>query len=138
MRNFKRIMGCLIAALALASSVLAYDAPKAAGPAAKPADKPAQVLFQNVNIFDGKSEKLIPNANVLVEGNRIKAISPKAITAEGATVIDAGGRTLMPGLIDAHWHVMFNSVSIPTLMTADMSYLTLAGAKSAECTHSYS
>ncbi|WP_455388373.1 amidohydrolase family protein, partial [Petrachloros mirabilis] len=118
--------------MALASPVPAYDAPEAAATAAKGAVKQAQIIIKNVNIFDGQNERLIPNANVLVEGNRIKTISAKPIAAEGATVIDGGGRTLMPGLTDVHWHVMFNSPSIPTLMTADMGYLTLLGAKSAE------
>jgi imidazolonepropionase-like amidohydrolase len=59
-------------------------------------------LFTNVNVFDGKNEKLIEKANVLVEGNIIKTVSTEKIEAGDATVIDGGGRTLMPGLIDAH------------------------------------
>jgi imidazolonepropionase-like amidohydrolase len=46
--------------------------------------------------------------SVLVEGNLIKTISRSSIAAPGATVIDGGGRTLMPGLIDGHAHVMIN------------------------------
>jgi len=131
MKSLINIVCCLVLGLALASPVPAYDAPEAAA-SAKAAVKPVQVLFQNVNVFDGQNEKLVPKANVLVEGNLIKTISSKAIAAEGATVIDGNGRTLMPGLTDVHWHVMFNSPSIPTLMVADMGYLTLLGAKSAE------
>ena len=49
--------------------------------------------------------------NVLIEGNKIAKISKTALTpAAGATVIDAKGRTLMPGLIDAHTHIMFATV----------------------------
>ena len=62
----------------------------------------ATTLFTNVNVFDGLNEKLIENANVLAEGNKIKTVSTRKIDASGATVIDGGGRTLMPGLIDAH------------------------------------
>jgi imidazolonepropionase-like amidohydrolase len=40
---------------------------------------------------------------VLVRGNAIAAIGPGAAASASATVIDGGGRTLMPGLIDAHW-----------------------------------
>lgn len=109
--------------LALALTVPAMAADKAAA---------AKTLFTHVNVFDGENEKLINNASVLVEGNLIKQVSTQAISAEGATVIDGGGRTLMPGLIDAHWHVMFNAASIPVLMTADMEYFTLLGARSAE------
>jgi imidazolonepropionase-like amidohydrolase len=63
-----------------------------------------QILFTNVHIFDGKSEELAEGMSVLVEGNLIKEVSTDAIDAPGATVIDGEGRTLMPGLIDAHTH----------------------------------
>ena len=54
-----------------------------------------QVLFTNVNIFNGTEDKLYENHQVLVEGNLIKAISASEIeTRDGATVIDGGGRTL--------------------------------------------
>ena len=68
-------------------------------------EAPRQVLFKNVNVFDGVSHKLINNASVLVEGNLIKTVSQQAIKAEGAYVVDGGGRTLMPGLIDMHSHL---------------------------------
>jgi imidazolonepropionase-like amidohydrolase len=68
-------------------------------------DAPQQVLLKNVNIFNGTEDKLYENHQVLVEGNTIKAISSGEIEAKShATVIDGGGRTLMPGLIDSHVH----------------------------------
>lgn len=76
-------------------------------------DAPSQVLFTNVNIFDGKSENLATGMNVLVEGNKIKTISMDAIpTNVGATIISGGNRTLMPGLIDNHVHLMLNGKSL--------------------------
>ena len=71
-------------------------------------DDPARTLFTNVHVFDGVSAERIDDANVLIEGNLIKSISTDAIDAGGATVIDGGGRTLMPGLIDAHVHLSLN------------------------------
>ncbi len=65
-----------------------------------------QVLFTNVNIFDGFSDKLAMGMNVLVEDNHIKEVG-KSIEAPGATVIDGGGRTMTPGLIDMHSHIVF-------------------------------
>ena len=59
-----------------------------------------QTLITNVQIFDGVSEKLTPG-NVLIEGNLIKQIG-ESISEPDATVIDGGGRTLMPGIIEAH------------------------------------
>lgn len=70
---------------------------------------PQQVLFTNVNIFDGTSDKLATGMNLLVEGNTIKTISEGPIpTSVGATVVNGEGRTLMPGLIDNHVHLMLN------------------------------
>jgi imidazolonepropionase-like amidohydrolase len=66
-----------------------------------------QVLFTNVNIFDGFSDQLITGQDVLVEGNFIKEISAD-LDAPGAQIIDGGGRTMTPGLIDMHQHVMLN------------------------------
>jgi len=94
----------------------------------------AKTLFTNVNVFDGKNEKLINNANVLVEGSLIKAVSTKKLAADGATVIDGHGRTLMPGLIDAHWHVMFSEPTFPELLNSDIGWLTLLGARGARDT----
>ena len=71
------------------------------------AQSPSRVLFEKVRIFDGTSPTLSAPSYVLVEDNKIQAISnePIAVTAVGdLTVIDGNGRTLMPGLSDAHWH----------------------------------
>jgi imidazolonepropionase-like amidohydrolase len=70
--------------------------------------KPPQILFKNVNIFDSFSDKLENNMSVLVEANQIKAVG-KSIVAPNATVVDGGGRTMTPGLIDMHQHVMLNA-----------------------------
>ena len=64
-------------------------------------------LFQNVRIFDGRSAALSAPSNVLVKGNVIERISTSTIAVENDfRVIAAGGRVLMPGLIDMHWHAM--------------------------------
>ena len=68
--------------------------------------KPQQVLFTNCNIFDGKADKLDNGKNVLVEDNLIKTIGDKTLKAnDGTTVVECGGRTLLPGLIDMHSHL---------------------------------
>jgi imidazolonepropionase-like amidohydrolase len=64
-----------------------------------------QTLFTNANlVLDGFTERQ-PSFNVLVKGSHIVALSAQPINAPGAMVIDVGGRTLMPGLIDAHAHI---------------------------------
>jgi imidazolonepropionase-like amidohydrolase len=91
-----------------------------------------QTLFANVRIFDGKNATLSAPANVLVRGNIIERISPAPIAADAATnVIAGGGRTLMPGLIDAHWHTMLVRPNPVAAMTNDVGYTTLVAADEA-------
>jgi imidazolonepropionase-like amidohydrolase len=94
-------------------------------------------LFLNVRIFDGKNSTLSPPSSVLVTGNTIQLVSPSPIdanTIKNATVINGGGRVLLPGLIDAHWHAFMASVPQMLLMTADPAYLQLLAARQAEAT----
>jgi imidazolonepropionase-like amidohydrolase len=92
---------------------------------------PDQTLFTNVHVFDGVKDKRIENANVLIEGNLIKSISTDPIDAEGATVIDGGARTMTPGFIDAHVHIMLQ-VNYAELNALDESYYALKAADEAE------
>ncbi len=66
-------------------------------------EKSTQILFQNVNVFNGTEDKLF-DYDVLVENNFIKTVGKDIIAPKGAKVIDGKGRTLMPGLIDSHVH----------------------------------
>jgi imidazolonepropionase-like amidohydrolase len=97
----------------------------------KPAPLPGATLFENVRIFDGKSATLSAPTHVLVRGNKIDRISASPISVEaGATVIQAGGRVLMPGLIDMHWHAMLIRLTPPMLLASSASYMNLqAGAE---------
>ncbi len=93
-------------------------------------------LFQNVRIFDGKNAALSAPSSVLVKGNIIEQISANPAAAAGADVrvINANGRVLMPGLIDAHWHMFMAAASPAILLTADPGYLNLSAARQAEAT----
>ncbi|WP_247880427.1 amidohydrolase family protein [Ochrobactrum sp. Q0168] len=92
------------------------------------------VLLTNVKIFDGTGAKLIEGQNVLVEGNFIKALVGAQETVADADVIDCGGRTLMPGMIEAHWHSILAGISQLAAMTADIPYVHLVAAQEAERT----
>lgn len=123
--------------LALCSITSALQ-PQAAGTGFE-AQKPTEpvTLFQNVRIFDGRSNALTGPSNVLVRGNTIEKISTSAIPVEpgaGTTIIDGGGRVLMPGLIDAHWHAFMAATPLMLLNTAEPSYLQLLAARQAEAT----
>jgi len=109
--------------------------PVAAGTATA-VPKVAVTLFKNVRIFDGKAEKLTDPGSVMVRGNIIERVSSGSIETPAdadVTVIDGGGRTLMPGLIDAHWHAMLVRPPVASLLTADAGYLNLlAGAEATD------
>ena len=90
------------------------------------------VLFENVRIFDGKNDFLLAASNVLVSGNTIEKISTEPIPIDGAanvTIIEGGGRTLMPGLIDAHWHAMLVRPNPAQALASDVGYLNLSGGR---------
>ncbi|MCO4821463.1 MAG: amidohydrolase family protein [Flavobacteriaceae bacterium] len=64
-----------------------------------------KIVIKNVNVFDSHSGALIPNQNVVVNGNTIEAITTTEIKVpEGAKIIDGTNKTLLPGLFDNHVH----------------------------------
>ena len=66
---------------------------------------PNSILIHNVNIFDGVNENLLMNSGVLVEGKLIKEVGKNLTADNTVTIIDGGGRTLIPGLHDMHTHL---------------------------------
>jgi imidazolonepropionase-like amidohydrolase/Tol biopolymer transport system component len=70
-----------------------------------PADKPNGVIaFTNARIITMEGDQVIEKGTVVVEGNVIKAVSPDFVVPRGAKEIDCTGKTIMPGIIDAHAH----------------------------------
>ncbi len=92
-------------------------------------------LFNNVRVFDGKGSSLSKPTNVLVRGNLIERISESPIATDRmatTTIVNGGGRTLMPGLIDNHWHAALIRVT-PAESLGDVGYSTLlAGAEATD------
>lgn len=100
------------------------------------ATPPAMTVFRNVRIFDGKNGQLSGPSYVVVRGHKIERISstplPTDIGAD-AVVIDGGGRTLMPGLIDNHWHTILARPTAASAMVSDAGYTNLvAGAEATD------
>lgn len=97
--------------------------------------QPAQakgVLFENVRIFDGVFDRLSAPSHVLVVGNVIKTIAKAPIAAPPdlwLTRIDGKGRTLSPGLIDVHTHIMFSTVPQMAILTSDIGFVNIAAVK---------
>lgn len=89
------------------------------------------ILFKNVKVFDGRSEKLSASTSILVVGNMIEKIGDDIATPQMATVIEGDGRTLMPGLIDAHWHAMLVRPTPTEALTWDVGYANLVAGTEA-------
>jgi imidazolonepropionase-like amidohydrolase len=97
----------------------------------------AITLFQNVRIFDGQSDALTEPMHVLVRGSKIEKISAEPIPTDrraDTVLIDGGGRTLMPGLIDMHWHTLLARPPLAATMTEDIGYLNLVASVEAKDT----
>jgi imidazolonepropionase-like amidohydrolase len=96
-------------------------------------ERTAVTVFENVRIFDGSHPSLSAPSNVLVRGNIIEKISTNPIPTDrraDTRIIVGGGRVLMPGLIDAHWHAMMARPTPAQLLSNDIGYSTLmAGAE---------
>jgi imidazolonepropionase-like amidohydrolase len=126
---YRKVANSLIALAAIACYFLIL-------PAAPPAraQQATAVLFQNVRIFDGKSDALSAPSSVLIRDNKIEKISTATMPVDGAELINGGGRVLMPGLIDAHWHAMLARSSPIEAITGDVGYLNLVAAAEATAT----
>jgi imidazolonepropionase-like amidohydrolase len=74
-------------------------------PGAESGAPPKPIVVKAARLFDGKSDALVPNGMVIVEGKAIKAVGAELTVPEGSTVIDLGDATLCPGFIDAHTHL---------------------------------
>jgi imidazolonepropionase-like amidohydrolase len=124
-RGFVAGIGASLAALGLPRGARAQGASNPMPP----------MTFRNFLLFDGKSNALRDGLSLIVEGGRIKSVAAgNPAGPEGSRTIDCGGRVVMPGLIDAHWHTIFAALPISTLFAADVGYIFLASSAEAERT----
>jgi imidazolonepropionase-like amidohydrolase len=89
-----------------------------------------EFLFRNVRVFNGRASELSSPMDVLVRGNTIAAVGTGG-GAASATVIDGAGRTLMPGMIDAHWHLLLAGIPQPVMTFEDPNYVYLLATREA-------
>lgn len=119
----------------LTLSAWALCACLAAPSIAAQAPKSNAVLFENVRIFDGVADSLSAPSHVLVVDNLIQRISATPISPpEGAalTTIQGNGATLMPGMIDAHTHLMMSTVPMMDLLSSDVVFAAVAATRGAD------
>lgn len=94
-------------------------------------------VFSGVHVFDGRGADVSGPSDVTVRGDTIESVRPagsQPIGDDRVRVIEGGGRVLMPGLIDAHWHTTFAAVPVHVAMSADVGYLHLVAGVEAEHT----
>lgn len=84
-------------------------------------------LFRNARIFDGHRQELF-GGEVLVEGEEIREVGTSPIKVKADEVVDCGGRTLMPGLIDLHVHIWAADMNVVKLASLPSEYIALFAA----------
>lgn len=97
----RRPDAAIAAAIAIAVAASVSGAPRAASPA-RDSDAGNDFLIHSVRVFDGT--RVLPNTSVLVIDGRIAAVGARVKTPQGIATIDGSGKTVLPGLIDAHAH----------------------------------
>ena len=85
-------------------------------------------LFTGGRFLDPRRDELLDGVEVLIEGSIIKEVSDRPITSSTATRIAIGNRTLMPGLIDAHIHIVLTEVNLRLLADVPLTLLTAKGS----------
>ncbi|WP_276388316.1 metal-dependent hydrolase family protein [Eudoraea chungangensis] len=97
-------------------------------------DTISNILITKVDVFDGVNEKLMEDVDVLIQGNLIVNVSKGIEAPKNTLVIDGTAKTLIPGLIDNHWHVMFSGSSMADILGRDDFYVGMLATRQAEAT----
>jgi imidazolonepropionase-like amidohydrolase len=132
MRRYLRLF-LVVAVSALGMSVV--DAPAQD----KPAAPPKEIVIRAGHLIDGKSDKVVDNAVILIEGDTIVSVSAgggEPQGAEGAEVVDLSQYTVLPGLMDTHTHVVLNGDITAEdydvqLLKQSIPYRAILGARNA-------
>jgi imidazolonepropionase-like amidohydrolase len=88
----------------------------------------AQIHFKNFKLLEPREGELRGGYELLIENDRVCECGEAPIRSQAAEVVDCGGRTLMPGLIDCHVHVLHSEVNIRFLEAMPLTLLTARAA----------
>jgi imidazolonepropionase-like amidohydrolase len=94
----------------------------------------SEIVFRDVRVFDGQSDRLSEASDVVVSGNVIRSVSAAAAEGErdaAGVAIDGGGRVLMPGLIDVHAHIAFATIPLTQATVVSPEYIAIRGGVAA-------
>jgi imidazolonepropionase-like amidohydrolase len=89
---------------------------------------PQQLLFKNFELLEPSFGELRGGYQMLIEGDTVKELATTPIKAPDADIIDCGGRTLMPGLIDSHVHAIHSEVNIRAMEALPLTLITARAA----------
>lgn len=118
-----------------AAAVLGLFAGFGLAPAETRAQGPARpTLLTNLRYFDGTTLRMQDGRDILVEGGRIADLPARGQGPKEAQLIDCGGRAVIPGLIDAHWHSTLVAVSQVAALTQDPAFIHLMAGREAGAT----
>src|SRR5262245_45151053 len=110
---------------AIVAAVVSSSAPRA-----QQSIPPAIVVLKPAAVLDPQTGQLVRGAVVLVRGERIETVGPSVTPPPGARIIELGGLTLLPGLIDAHTHVLLqpeDEVWPPPVVYKTQSFRAIQG-----------
>jgi imidazolonepropionase-like amidohydrolase len=83
------------------------------------------LLIRRANLLDPVQGELLANHELLVEGGIVREVSARPIASRAEQVIDAAGRTVMPGLIDCHVHVTFSNINLGVMTQLPQATIVL-------------
>ena len=83
-----------------------------------------RTTFVNARVFDGMRSEYLDESIVVVEGDRIVGVDRAPGASSSGDIVDVGGKTLMPGLIDAHCHVLGSSLKVTDVETQPLTYVS--------------
>jgi imidazolonepropionase-like amidohydrolase len=89
----------------------------------------AAIIFANAAVLDGTQKERREGHHVLVEDDRIKEVADRPIACADSEIIDLAGRTLMPGLIDAHVHVIAVDAALARLAEQPLTLTSLQAGR---------
>jgi len=103
----------------------------------KPAPAPKKLAIRAGRLIDGKSETPIANALIIVVGDKIESVTPGGTPPAGIELIDLSKATVLPGLVDAHTHVLLQGDITQEdydaqLLKQSIPYRAILGARNAQ------
>jgi len=92
------------------------------------------IVLTNLRYFDGTTLNMQADRDIVIEGGRITGLPATGTGPQDADVIDCGGRSVTPGLIDCHWHATLVGVSQIAALTQDIGFVHLMAGREAGAT----